>query len=39
MLGFRFSLEVYAEKVREKATKSSRKTTDVLLAADGHVLT
>ena len=39
MLGFRFSFEVYAKNVREKATKCSLKTTEVLLDADGHVLT
>ena len=39
MLGCRFSFEVYAKNVREKTTKCSLKTTDVLLGADGHVLT
>ena len=39
MLGFRFSFETFAKNVREKATKCSLKTTEVLLDADGQVLT
>ena len=39
MLGCRLSFEAYAKKVREKATKSSLKTTQVLFDANGHVLT
>ena len=39
MLGCCFSFEAYAKKVREKATKCSLKITEVLLGADGHVLT
>ena len=38
MLDFRFSFEAYVKNVREKGTKCSLKTTDVLLDADGHVL-
>ena len=38
MLGFRFSFETYAKIVREKA-KCSLKTAEVLLDADGQVLT
>ena len=39
MLGCRFSFKVYAKHVREKATKNSLKTTEVLLDVDGHMLT
>ena len=39
MLGCRFSFEAYAKNVREKVTKFSLETTEVLLDADGHVLT
>ena len=39
MLGYRFSFEAYAKSVREKATRCSLKTTEVLLDADGHLLT
>ena len=39
MLGCRFSFKVYAKNVKEKATKYSLKTAEVLLDADGHVLT
>ena len=35
----RFSFEAYAKSVREKATKCSLKTTDILLVADRHALT
>ena len=38
MLGCRFSYEVYAKNVRGKATKTSLKTTDVLLGPNEHVL-
>ena len=39
MLGCRFSFEPYAENIREKVTKCSLKTTEVLLDVDGHVHT
>ena len=39
MLDCRFSFEAYAKNVREKVTKFSLETTEVLLDADGHVLT
>ena len=39
MIGCRFSFEAYAKNIQEKATKCSLKTTEVLLDADGHVLT
>ena len=39
MLGCRFSFQTYAKKLREKATKCSLKTSEVLLDADEHVLT
>ena len=39
MLGCRFSFEEYAKNVKEKTTKCSLKTTDVLLGADGYVVT
>ena len=38
MLGCRFSFEVYAKNVQEKANKCSLKTTEVLLNADGQFL-
>ena len=39
MLNFRFIFEAYMINVREKATKCSSRTTEVLLDVDGHVLT
>ena len=39
MLGCKFIFEAYVKSVREKVTKCSQKATDVLLGADGHVLT
>ena len=39
MLGCRFSFEEHAKNVRENVTKFSLETTEVLLDADGHVLT
>ena len=39
ILGCRFSFEAYAKNVKEKATKCSLETTELLLDADGHVLT
>ena len=39
MLGCKFSFKVYAKSVREKATKCSLKTNEVMLDADGHVIT
>ena len=39
MLGCSFSFEAYAKYVREKATKCFLQITEVLLSADGHVLT
>ena len=39
MLGDRFSFKADAETVRERPTKNSLKTTEVLLDTDGHVLT
>ena len=39
MLGCRSSDKAYTKDVREKATKCSLKTNEVLLDADGHVLT
>ena len=39
MLGCRFNFEAYAKNAREKTTKDSLKTTEVLLDADGHVPT
>ena len=39
MLGCRFSFEAYVKNVQEKATKCSLKNTEVLLDADGNVLT
>ena len=38
MLDCRFSFEAYAKNLREKATKCTLKTAEVLLDADGHVL-
>ena len=38
MLGCRFSFEAHTNNVREKATKCSLKTTEVILDNDGHVL-
>ena len=39
MLGCRFSFQTYAKNLREKATKYSLNTSEVLLDADEHVLT
>ena len=39
MLGCRFSFEAYAVNVREKTTKCSLKTAEVLSDTDGYVLT
>ena len=39
MLGSRFSFKAHAKNIREKATKCSLKTAEVLLDADGNVLT
>ena len=39
MLGCRFGFEEYAKNVKEKATKCSLKTTEILLDVDGYVLT
>ena len=39
MLDCRFGFEEYAKNLREKATKCTLKTAEVLLDADGHVLT
>ena len=39
MLGCRFSFKSCAENIREKATNRSLKATEVLLDADGYVLT
>ena len=36
MLGCKFSFKTYAKNVRERATKCSLKTTEVLLDADGY---
>ena len=38
MLGCRFSFEIYAKNIREKAANCSLKTTDILLDADGMCL-
>ena len=38
MLGCRSSFEAYAKNVREKTTKCSLKTIEVLLDTDGHAL-
>ena len=39
ILGCRFSFEAYPKNVREKAIKYSLKIIEILLNADGHVLT
>ena len=39
MLDCRFYFKAFKKNVQEKATKCSLKTTEVLLDADGHVLT
>ena len=39
MLGCRFNSKAYAKKVREKATKCSLKTDEVLVDVDGHMHT
>ena len=39
MLGFRFSFKAYAKNVKDEATKCSLEIAEVLLDADGHVLT
>ena len=39
MLGCRFSIAANVKSVREKATEYLLKTTEVLLDADGYVLT
>ena len=39
MIDCRFSIEANAKNVREKATKCTLKTAEVLLDADRHVLT
>ena len=39
MLGCRFSFETYVKNVRQKATDSFLKTTEVLLDPDGYELT
>ena len=39
MLGCRFSFKAYAKNIREKATKGSLETNEILLDADGHVIT
>ena len=38
LLSYSFSFDAYAENLREKTTKSSLKTTEVLWDADGHGL-
>ena len=38
MLGCRFCFELYAKNIREKTTKCSLKTKDILLDADGMCL-
>ena len=38
LLGCSFNFGAYAKDVREKATKCSLKTAEVLLNADGHAL-
>ena len=38
MLGYRFSFEVYTKNIREKATRCSLRTAEVLLDAGRHVL-
>ena len=39
MLGCKFSFKVYAKSVKEKENKCSLKTNEVMLDADGHVIT
>ena len=39
MLGCRLIFKAYAKNVNTKATKCSLKPTEVLLDADGHMLT
>ena len=39
LLGYRFIFKEYAKNEREKATKCSLKTTEVLLDAGGLMLT
>ena len=39
MLDCRSSFKAYAKNIRQKATKSSLKTTEVLLDGDGYVVT
>ena len=39
MLGCKFSFDVEGENIKEKATKCSFKTNEVLLNADGHKVT
>ena len=39
MLGCRFSFEANAKNLGEKTTKCTLKIAEVLLDADGHVLT
>ena len=39
MLGCRFIFNTYTKNVREKSTKNFLKTTEILMNADGHVLT
>ena len=39
MLVCTFNFEEHAKNLREKATKCSLKTAEVVLDADGHVLT
>ena len=39
MLSCRFSFQAYVKSVREMTTKCSLNITEVLLDADGHVLT
>ena len=38
LLGCSFNFGAYAKDVREKATKCSLKTAEVLLNVDGHAL-
>ena len=39
MLGCRLSFKAFSKNMGEKATKCCLRTTEVLLDADGHVLT
>ena len=39
MLSCRYRFQAYAKNVRQKTTKWSSKTTEVLLDTGGHVLT